>query len=294
MTIEQAAFRAVAKPWGSRDRVPWSSADPGDVIGEICFERPGRPDAATSLLLKLLFTQQPLSIQVHPDDAMAHTMGLSRGKTEAWYVLSAVPGAKLARGLREAITPDALRTAIADGSIQDLVHWQSVQAHDTIMIPAGTIHALGAGLVVAELQQRSDTTFRLFDFGRERALQVEPAVAASERKPTAATPDPRRLTEARVLLVACPQFVFERIELPPGSRWKIEAAAETWLLVIDGAATIGPVHASIGEAVFLEQDRALVSPGLAGMTALVGTLAATPADDFLTEVTSFPPIKVHA
>ena len=294
MTIEKAASRALLKPWGSGDRMPWSRAEPGRVIGEIWFERPGQPDVDTSLLLKLLFTRQPLSIQVHPDDAMAQSLGLLRGKAEAWYILSAAPGAKLARGLSEATTLDALRAAIADGSVETLVLWHSVQAHDTIAIPAGTIHALGAGLVVAELQQRSDTTYRLFDFGRERALQVDLAVAAANRTLTAATAPARRLSAERVLLVACPQFVFERIELRPGSGWELQAAAETWLLVIDGAATIGPVHADVGEAVFLERDRALITPGLAGMTALVGTLAATPADDFLIDVTSSPRIKVPA
>jgi mannose-6-phosphate isomerase len=293
MTIEKAASRALPKPWGSGDRLPWSNAEPGRVIGEIWFERPGQPDANTSLLLKLLFTGQPLSIQVHPDDAMAHSLGLPRGKAEAWYILSAAPGAKLARGLCEAITPDALRVAIADGSVETLMHWQTAQAHDVIAIPATTIHALGAGLVVAELQQRSDTTFRLFDFGRERALQVDLAVAAADRTPTAATSPARRLTAERLLLVACPQFVFERVELLPGSGWEMAAATETWLLVIDGAAAIGPVHAAVGEAVFLEHDRALILPGAAGMTALVGTLTA-PADDFLIDVTSSPRIKVPA
>lgn len=112
-------------------------------------------------------------------------------------------------------------------------------------------------------------------------------------RPNGQDPAPRRLTPARVLLVACPQFVFERIELRRDSRWEIDTATETWLLVIEGAATIGPVHAAVGEAVFLERDRALVTPGAAGMTALVGTLAAAPVDDFLTDVTSSPPIEAH-
>jgi mannose-6-phosphate isomerase len=291
MTIERAVFRAVPKPWGRTGYLPWSNAKPGGIIGEICFERPGLPPTDTSLLLKLLFTRQPLSIQVHPDDAMAHTMGLPRGKAEAWYVLSATPGAKVAVGVRETTTPGALSASIANGSIQSLVCWRTVQAHDVIAIPAGTIHALGAGLVVAELQQRSDTTFRLFDFGRERTLQVDLAVAAAKYEPTQARPPARRLTEARVLLVACPQFVFERIELRTGSRWQIEAAAETWLLVIDGAATIGTVHAVIGETVFLDQHRALVTPGPTGMTALVGVAASAPADNFLSDVTSHHSIE---
>ncbi len=286
MTIERATIQSVAKPWGSADRLPWSSAEPDTIIGEIWFGRAGATAETSSLLLKLLFTQQALSIQVHPDDAMAHTMGLPWGKSEVWYVLSAEPSAKLARGLRTALTPDGLQASIIDGSIQQLVNWHGVQAHDTIDIPAGTIHALGAGLVVAELQQRSDATFRLFDYGRDRTLHVDLGVAAAILSPSDPTPAPRRLTPARVLLAASPYFVFERIELEAGSRWDIDAAVETWLLVIEGAATIGDVQAAIGEAVFLDQDRAVITPGASGMTALVGIASPIPAENLLTEILS--------
>jgi mannose-6-phosphate isomerase len=114
-------------------------------------------------LLKLLFTSQPLSIQVHPDDAFAHLNGLPNGKSEAWYVLRAVPDAKVALGFSRQLTSQQLREAIDDGSISDLVVWKSVLPDDVIFVPAGTVHAIGAGLVIAELQQRSDATFRLFD-----------------------------------------------------------------------------------------------------------------------------------
>src|SRR3954463_6162403 len=93
------------------------------------------------------FTNQPLSIQVHPDDAFAHSIGLPRGKTEAWYVLSATPQAKVALGLDRQMTIPQLRDAIDDGSIPGHVVWQSVLANDAIFVPAGTIHAIGAGLV---------------------------------------------------------------------------------------------------------------------------------------------------
>src|SRR6185437_13692492 len=95
-----------------------------------------------SLLLKLLFTSQPLSIQVHPDDAYAHSIGLPHGKTEAWYVLRADPDSKIALGLKEWLTSQQLHEAIASGSILDLVRWQSVSPGDTISVPAGTIHAI--------------------------------------------------------------------------------------------------------------------------------------------------------
>ena len=144
------------------DPRPWSSAGRDDnAIGEIWYERSGSAAVAPALLLKLLFTDQPLSIQVHPDDAYAQSIGLLNGKTEAWYVLSASREAKVALGLKRRLTPQQMRAAADDGSIADLVVWQTVAAGDTVFVPAGTIHAIGAGLVIAEIQQRSDATFRL-------------------------------------------------------------------------------------------------------------------------------------
>src|ERR1700679_2141564 len=100
MAIEHASVRALPKPWGAVDLGPWSRVGHGGLaIGEIWFERPDNAAIEPSLLLKLLFTSQPLSIQVHPGDAAAHAMGLPSGKTEAWYVLSATPEAKIALGL---------------------------------------------------------------------------------------------------------------------------------------------------------------------------------------------------
>ncbi len=122
MTIEHARAHSLSKPWGVIDLRPWSNArDGGGPIGEIWYERAGGAAIDSSLLLKLLFTSQPLSIQVHPDDAFAHSIGLTRGKTEAWYVLSAAPGAEVAIGLNQRVTAQQLREAIDTGSIVDLV-----------------------------------------------------------------------------------------------------------------------------------------------------------------------------
>ena len=98
--------------------------------------------------------------------------GWHRGKTEAWYILSAAPGAKIALGLKKRLAPRQLREAVDDGSIAGLVAWRTVLPGDVVSVPAGTIHAIGAGLVIAEIQQRSDATFRMFDFGRKRELHV--------------------------------------------------------------------------------------------------------------------------
>src|ERR1700735_2891928 len=178
MAIEHASVRVVRKPWGVADLHPWSGIDgSGDSIGELWFQRVDRNAPTPALLLKLLFTSEPLSIQVHPDDAFARSIGLSNGKTEAWYILSAIPGAKVAVGLNYPRSATALRTAITDGSIANMVHWRPVHKGDVIFIPAGTIHAIGAGIVLAEIQQYSDATFRLFDYGRQRELHEDNAVA---------------------------------------------------------------------------------------------------------------------
>src|ERR1700722_2420553 len=138
MAIEHARARAIPKPWGVDDLSPWSNAPAHDeAIGEIWYERPETAAVDPSLLLKLLFTSQPLSIQVHPNDAFAHSMGLPNGKTEAWYVVSAAPEAKVALGLTRRLTPQQLRAAIDDGSIADLILWRAVSANEVIFVPAG-------------------------------------------------------------------------------------------------------------------------------------------------------------
>src|SRR5512140_476690 len=124
MAIERACTLAQPRPWGVADLRPWSDAGHEGVrIGEIWYERPGKPAASSSLLLKLLFTSEPLSIQVHPDDAYARAMGMPNGKSEAWYILSATPDAQIGVGLKHQVTAQQLRTSIKDGTITDLVHW---------------------------------------------------------------------------------------------------------------------------------------------------------------------------
>ncbi len=121
MTIERACVQAVHKPWGSTDLRPWSEFQGnGTVIGELWFQRAGMTAPPPALLLKVLFTKEALSIQVHPDDAFAQSIGMAHGKTEAWYILSATPGAKVAVGLKEPLTAPQLRASIVDGSIADL------------------------------------------------------------------------------------------------------------------------------------------------------------------------------
>lgn len=270
MAIEHASVRIARKPWGVADLHPWSSIDgSGDPVGELWFQRVDKNAQNPALLFKLLFTSEPLSIQVHPDDAFARSIGLPNGKTEAWYILSATPDARVAVGLKRNLTPQELRVSIKDGSIAGLTQWRPVAKGDIIFVPAGTIHAIGAGIVLAEIQQHSDTTFRLFDYGRPRDLHEDSAVAVSDAGPVQTQSGPRRLTAARTALVASPQFVLERVDLPANSNWTLNADRETWILAIEGHARIGPVNASAGDAIFAEADRADIEVGSAGMSGLI-------------------------
>jgi len=270
MTIEQAIAHSLSKPWGVVDPRPWSSAGRDDhAIGEIWYERSGSAAVAPSLLLKLLFTNQPLSIQVHPGDAYAQSIGLPNGKTEAWYVLSAASGAQVALGLKRRLTPQEMRNATDDGSISDLVVWQQVHAGDAVSVPAGTIHAIGPGLVIAEIQQRSDATFRLFDHGRGRELHIDNAIAVADAGPAALQVAPSRLGDGRTLLASNALFTFEKIDLAPNSAWCLEAKQETWLLVVGGGARTGSFDVAMGDAVFAQSDSVNIRTGVAGLSGLL-------------------------
>jgi mannose-6-phosphate isomerase len=282
MAIELARTQALPKPWGVVDLTPWSNAGhEGGPIGEIWYERPTSGVSNPSLLLKLLFTNEPLSIQVHADDAYAQSMGLPNGKTEAWYVLSAAPGAKVALGLKQRLTHQQLRQAVDDGSISELVVWRTVLPDDVIFVPAGTIHAIGAGVVIAEIQQRSEATFRLFDYGRQRELHIERAIAVAIAGPARFRVRPNRFTDERSLLVSGPHFVLERINLAPNSTWSLEAKRETWLLVLSGDAVAGSFDVATADAVFAQSDRVDIRVGSTGMMGLVAYTGIGPVPHLL-------------
>jgi mannose-6-phosphate isomerase len=282
MPVEQASVRVVHKPWGVSNLQPWSSIEgSGEAVGELWFERADKDAQVPALLLKLLFTSAPLSIQVHPDDTFARALGLPNGKSEAWYVISAKTDARIGVGLERRVTPQELRASIRDGSIVELVRWRPVENGDVIFIPAGTIHALGAGIVLAEIQQRSDTTFRLFDYGSARELHEDNGVAVANTWPLRSTHRPTRLTGERTVLVASRYFVLERLDLPASSSWALLAEAETWILVLDGHAAIGLATASIGQVIFISGGRTSIEVGVNGLTALVAYPASTPVGSLL-------------
>jgi mannose-6-phosphate isomerase len=167
------------KVWGSPNTAPWLQNPEGRKIGEIWFAA----SPQFRLLVKLLFTSAPLSVQVHPDDAYAQQHENSPGKTEMWHVLRAEAGAEVALGLRERIGKDRLRKASENGEIERLLNWIPARKGDTFFVPAGTIHAIGAGLVLCEVQQLSDITYRMYDYGRPRELHLDHAMDVATIEP---------------------------------------------------------------------------------------------------------------
>jgi mannose-6-phosphate isomerase len=282
MPIEHASVRVVHKPWGVSDLRPWSSYYGTDnAVGELWFERADKNASVPALLLKVLFTSEPLSIQVHPDDTFARAIGMPNGKSEAWYIISAEPDAKIGVGLKYRVTPQELRASIRDGSIVDLVQWRPVAKGDVFSIPAGTIHALGAGIVLAEIQQQSDVTFRLFDYGRGRELHENNGVAVADAGPLQLAGTGSRLTHERTVLVACQHFVFEKVDLAAGSSWALLAEPETWILILVGHAAIGLTAASVGQAVFVSGGRTCIEVGANGLTALLAYPGGAPVASLL-------------
>jgi mannose-6-phosphate isomerase len=286
VAIERAHVRAVQKPWGSLDLLPWSeNPTNGVAVGELWYERQGDDQSRSALMLKLLFTEQNLSIQVHPGDAYARSIGLPHGKSEAWYILAAAPGAQVAAGLKKRISSPQLRAAIDDGSIADLIQWRDVVPGDVISIPAGTIHAIGPGVTLAEIQQRSDATFRMFDFGRGRELHVADAVAVADAGPAErALSVPIPFAGPRTLLTVNSHFVFERIALPPGTRWEFDAEKETWLLVLQGSGTLGAFDISVADVVFMDKEHSHLNAGIHGLECLAAYGGPHPAAELVRSV----------
>jgi mannose-6-phosphate isomerase len=136
----------------------------GSLVGEENYQRFGDE---FPLLIKFIDACQDLSIQVHPTDEIAHRQGKSRGKTEMWYTLESAPGAQLYNGLKQQITPEQYKEMVADDTITDALACYEVKEGDVFFIPAGRIHAIGAGCFVAEIQQTSDVTYRIYDFKRK-------------------------------------------------------------------------------------------------------------------------------
>lgn len=205
----------------------------GKTLGELASTHGDRlygrhaPQSRFPLLLKFLDANRTLSVQVHPNDAQGAKLDPpDLGKTEAWIVLDALPGAKIYAGLKHGVGPAELRAAIEAGICDTCLHVIEPRLGDCVFIPAGTVHALGEGLVIAEIQQASNTTFRLFDWNRvdqhgvARPLHIEQSLAVTDyaRGPVAPqTPQP--LPAGGERLVSCDKFVLDRH--PIDGAWRL-------------------------------------------------------------------------
>lgn len=250
----------VAKPWG-REVLPMPFvAPPGEKIGEIWFEP---PPELPSLLVKYIFTSEKLSVQVHPDDDQAKASGHgANGKEECWLVIDAEPGATLGVGFHETLSHDAIRAAALDGSIEDLLVWHPVCAGDFFYIPANTVHAIGAGVSLIEVQQNADITYRLYDYGRPRELHLDEGVAVAKGEPHA--PALRRHVPERgtIELADGRYFQLHRLDGEPDAA--IREAYAGPLLVIPREGAVG----HCGET---------LNPGECGQAASIDDVAFDPA-----------------
>ena len=188
--------------WG----IPWpDEPHRGKTIGKAWFTT----DPPLPILPKFLFTSANLSVQVHPDGECGV------GKTEMWHILEAEPGASIALGFTQPVSAQTMREAALSGKIESLLRYIPVAPGETYFIPAGTVHAIGAGLTICEIQQNSDITYRLYDYGRPRELHLDQGIAATDldswRHPGPAVA--RWLDDGWKRLVGCPYFATDIIEL---------------------------------------------------------------------------------
>jgi mannose-6-phosphate isomerase len=165
-----------------------------------------------------------------------------------WHVLRAAPGARVAIGLREAVTRQRLREAALSGVIVDLLQWLPARAGDTFFVPAGMVHAIGEGVALCEIQQSSDVTYRLYDYGRPRELHVEEAVAVAALEPFPQPLAPSEAAPGCRLLAQCPYFNTELIELCAPLRFRPDPARVNIFVVLEGEGALGSDRFAPGQA----------------------------------------------
>ena len=273
------------RPWGRTDLRPWyESTGKNGPVGEAWLTGPecvvetgplqgetlseavaehgrevvGADGAEFPLLVKLLFPNDKLSVQVHPNDAHAQRMGQPRGKTECWYVLEAEPGATIALGMKDGATAESVRAAIASGTLEDLVQSVPVSVGDMIFVDAGTVHAIGPGVVLLETQQTSDITFRMYDYGRPRDLHVDKAIEVMRTKTAAGKVPPRKM-DGFTRLIEQQYFTVDRYDLEPGREVVIPIACAGCMVGLGGRATVqcdgaGALELPPGQAVVIPAD----------------------------------------
>ncbi len=236
----------------------------GKTLGEAVTKLPellAAPEVGGfPLLIKILFPREKLSVQVHPNDAQALAAGKphGQGKTECWYVLSAEPGASVSLGFKEALTLDQVREAIADGTLEEKLEAVPVKAGDMIFVEAGTVHAIGPGVVILETQQYSDVTYRLFDYGRPRELHLEQGLAVT-RITTGAKPVAPVEVEGHTELARSSYFVVDRLDMLAQRSVQLGHADELQILIaLEAGCTL---IAEDGSSTVLPKAHAVVVPG---------------------------------
>lgn len=235
----------VAKPWG-QDQLPQPFAgDRSSRIGEIWFEPP--TGITPELMVKYLFTSDKLSIQVHPNDRQARKQGFPRGKEECWYILDAEPEARLGIGLTKSVSTTKLHAAVACGQMENLIDWRPVQTGDVFYVPAGTIHAIGPGITLVEIQQNVDVTYRLYDYGRPRELHLEEAIEVATPAPYDLKHQSRAEPDQSAKLVDGPQFrLFQVIGDDPDIFLQVQAS-EWHVVPLEGKVTVRGKLVAAGE-----------------------------------------------
>ena len=191
------------------------ASDPTATLGRTVLAS-GRTDLP--LLFKIIDADELLSIQVHPDDRYARTVeGAAFGKSEAWHILAATPGAYVIHGFTRAVTPAEIRAGLGDGAITGLLRRVELRAGDTFYVPAGTVHAIGGGLLLAEIQENSDLTYRLYDWGRPRELHIDRSLDVLHARPPGFGPSQALVVSAETstiaYLVACRYFVYQALDV---------------------------------------------------------------------------------
>src|SRR5712692_8088477 len=219
------------------------------------------------LLLKFLFPEEKLSVQVHPDDEMARQVGQPWGKTECWYVASAKPGAQIALGLKPGVSRLQLEQAIHGKRAEDLLNWINIFPGDMIYVAGGTVHTLGPGSILVETQQQSDTTYRLYDYGRPRELHLKDGLASVKEKVASGKvirPAPVELKCAknrRAPLIAAPYFIVDMFELKESHDFRApEESAKRSVQIMVAVEGCGIIEAPGMEPVTLAKGDAVVVP----------------------------------
>lgn len=190
----------------------------GDLVGDEVFNRFGE---RFPLLIKVIDPLDSLSVQVHPDDELANQLGMENGKTEMWYVMNAEEGSEIVTGFNKDVSLDEFENALKTKTVESLLNYEKAEKGDVFFIPARRIHALGAGCMVAEIQQTSDTSYRVYDydridrFGMKRELHVDEAVATLnfKKEKDYKTNYDKNIKNATVGLVSCPYFTTNLIKL---------------------------------------------------------------------------------